>query len=189
MNRLSSILVLLLLFPLSSCRAQASDPSLPARATSAAVVPEDALSKPELAAELRFLASDELRGRKAGTPWSDVAARFIAEQFRAAGLKPAPGTDDFYQPVPLPRSLGNSENVAGILEGSDPNLRDEYVILMAHFDHVGTGMKAGPGATRTDSIFNGARDNGMGTVAVMAAARALAERPPARSVLFLAVTA
>lgn len=147
------------------------------------------MTEAALAAELRFLASDELRGRKAGTPWNDVAARYIAEQFRAAGLEPAPGTDDFYQSVPLPRPLGTSENVAGVLQGSDPDLRDEYIVLMAHFDHVGTGMEAGPGASTADSIFNGARDNGMGVVAVMAAAKALAERPPARSVLFLAVTA
>jgi hypothetical protein len=85
-----------------------------------------------------------------------------------------------HQPVP-------TQNVAGVLEGSDPVLKGEYVLLMAHYDHVGAGMR--PGISPADTIFNGARDNAVGTVAIMAAAEAFAKQRPARSTLFLAVTA
>jgi Zn-dependent M28 family amino/carboxypeptidase len=148
--------------------------------------PEDRLEGAVLEAHLRFLASDELGGREAGTPGADVAARYIAEQFRLAGLQPVPGADEgYFQALEtLP-----ARNVLGFVEGTDPALKEEYVVLMAHYDHVGAGMDRGPGATAADSIFNGARDNGMGVAALLGAASALAEAPPRRSVLFLAVTA
>ena len=76
-------------------------------------------------------------------------------------------------------------NVAGILRGSDPALRDTYVVLSAHMDHVGVGA---PDA-RGDSIYNGADDDASGTSAVIEIAEALASaQPPARSVLFLLVS-
>lgn len=81
-----------------------------------------------------------------------------------------------------------SQNVAGIIRGSDPKLRDEYVVITAHYDHVGTGKNGGGAYSAKDSIFNGSRDNAMGATALLAAARALSEQPPRRSVLVLAVT-
>lgn len=81
-----------------------------------------------------------------------------------------------------------SQNVIGVLPGSDPQLRDEYVLLTAHYDHVGVGRQGGGAYTAEDSIFNGARDNAMGTVALLTAARSLAQIPPKRSVIILAVT-
>ena len=82
----------------------------------------------------------------------------------------------------------SAQNVIGIIEGSDPKLKDEYLLLTAHYDHVGTGANGGGPYTPEDSIFNGARDNGMGTVALLAAAKAIAEKPVKRSVIILAVT-
>ena len=82
----------------------------------------------------------------------------------------------------------NSRNVGGILRGSDPALADEYMLMTAHFDHVGVGTQAGGPFTAEDSIFNGARDNAFGTVSLLAAARAFAEVPPRRSIIVLAVT-
>jgi hypothetical protein len=82
-----------------------------------------------------------------------------------------------------------SNNVIGVLEGTDPVLKNEYVLLSAHFDHVGVGRQGGGSFTAQDSIFNGARDNAMGTVALLTAARALARERPKRSVIVLAVTA
>ena len=81
-----------------------------------------------------------------------------------------------------------SHNVIGVLEGSDPGLRGEYVLLTAHFDHVGVGRQGGGATTEQDSIFNGARDNAMGTIALLTAARSLAQQQPRRSVIALAVT-
>jgi hypothetical protein len=80
-----------------------------------------------------------------------------------------------------------SNNVIGILPGSDPELRDEYVLLSAHFDHVGVGAQGGQ-YTAQDSIFNGARDNAFGTTALLVAAEALAQQRPKRSIIILAVT-
>lgn len=82
-----------------------------------------------------------------------------------------------------------SNNVIGVLEGTDPVLKNEYLLLSAHFDHVGVGRQGGGSFTEQDSIFNGARDNAMGTIAMLTAAKALAQERPKRSVIVLAVTA
>lgn len=81
-----------------------------------------------------------------------------------------------------------SQNVIGIIEGSDPDLKKEYVVLTAHYDHVGTGKNGGGAFTEQDSIFNGARDNGMGTVALMMAGKAFSQQKTKRSIILLAVT-
>lgn len=77
-----------------------------------------------------------------------------------------------------------SNNVVGIIEGTDPKLKDEFVLLSAHYDHL--GIKSTPNST--DSIYNGARDNAMGTTAILCAARIFSEAPPKRSILLLACT-
>ena len=77
-----------------------------------------------------------------------------------------------------------SNNVLGYIEGTDPALKDDYILLSAHFDHVGTGKRG----ENPDTIFNGARDNGLGTVALLAAAKTLAAHPPKRSVIIAAWT-
>lgn len=78
-------------------------------------------------------------------------------------------------------------NVVALLPGSDPQLRDEYIILSAHFDHVGVGQPV-----NGDSIYNGADDNASGTVGLLEVAEALASLPeserPRRSVAFLHVS-
>ncbi|MGB3589311.1 MAG: M28 family peptidase, partial [Tunicatimonas sp.] len=79
----------------------------------------------------------------------------------------------------------DTKNVVGMIEGTDPNLRNEYVVLSAHYDHVGVNPQA-TGAE--DSIYNGARDNAMGTTALLSAAQYFSENPPQRSILFLAFT-
>nr|WP_229376487.1 M28 family peptidase [Fibrella aquatilis] len=308
--------------------------------------PEAQLTKAELESHLRFIASDELQGRRTGSTGNMVAARYLAEQFRMIGLKPAADGNSYYQRVELqlskpvttgtirvgndtltvgkqfvvmagpatsqtaesvyvgygltaddyagkdvkskwvvtqvgsaeaktPRELigamttkralasergalgiielfavqtapwgmvnrfFNSEqlaltpagemgkpqllhvwvdngkgqgaslkdskavtiqmsgrsvnpiqavNVAGVVEGTDPVLKNEYVLLTAHFDHIGVGKQGGAPYTAADSIFNGARDNGMGTVGLLAAAKALAQQPAKRSVIVVALT-
>jgi len=77
------------------------------------------------------------------------------------------------------------KNVVAIIEGTDPVLKKEFIMLSAHYDHVGVGRPNAEG----DSIYNGARDNAVGTVAVINAARYFAENPPKRSVLLCAWTA
>ena len=81
-----------------------------------------------------------------------------------------------------------SSNVIGWLEGSDPQLKDEFIVIGAHYDHIGISPKPNH---LNDSIMNGADDNASGTAAVMAVAKAFAAsgKKPARSVLFMLFTA
>jgi len=78
----------------------------------------------------------------------------------------------------------SSRNVVGYLEGSDPKLKDEFIIYSAHYDHIGLGK---PDA-QNDSIYNGARDNAVGTVTVLSAAENLGKYPTKRSSLFILFT-
>ncbi|HET8901373.1 MAG TPA: M28 family peptidase, partial [Holophagaceae bacterium] len=121
--------------------------------------------------------------------------------FKAAGqdldaLRAKAETRDF-QPVPLGLKLTgelvsqvriiDQANVAGIVPGTDPKLKEEVVIYSAHWDHLGIDpalIKAGK-----DGIYNGAVDNGSGTATVLAMAEAAAKRPAKRSQMFLFVCA
>jgi Zn-dependent M28 family amino/carboxypeptidase len=79
-----------------------------------------------------------------------------------------------------------TQNVVALLEGSDPVLKEEYVAIGAHYDHVGDNSKDGCRPVGDDAICNGADDDGSGTVAVLAMAEALARGPrPKRSILFV----
>jgi hypothetical protein len=79
----------------------------------------------------------------------------------------------------------DGKNVLAMIEGTDPQLKNEYILLSAHYDHVGVGSPDETG----DSIYNGARDNAVGTVAVLNAAHYFAKNPPKRSILFALWTA
>src|SRR5689334_1224416 len=147
----------------------------------AACAGQDHISADSLKGHLSFIASDMLEGRATPSRGLDLAAEYIAAQFRRAGLEPA-GDDGYFQTATLPSpAQGTARNVAGILRGSDPALRDTYVVLSAHYDHVGMRQNG------DDKIFNGANDDGSGTVSVIeiAAALAAAPRHPKRSILFL----
>ena len=298
-----------------------------------------AIVRPEAEAHLRFLAADEMKGRDAGSPELDIAANYIKTQFRMLGIAPAPGTNDYFQPVSLvkysppskasallgkddyvlkdnllvleggalkwsgelvyvgygsvedmetidvkgkvvlalagardaetinkiyaasldkfarlkragavavvelllfnqvpwsalvnafnkgkwsiqegessapliwlkPRNVKElslkpgqrlkgkfdiegaggkaiaGKNVAAIIPGTDPALKEEYIVVTAHYDHVGIDKTVQKG----DSIFNGARDNATGTVALIQTAKFLSRHPGKRSVILLAVT-
>ncbi len=77
-----------------------------------------------------------------------------------------------------------SSNILAVIEGTDPKLKQEYVMLSAHYDHVGIGR-----AVNGDSIYNGARDNAVGATALLMAADYFSKNPPKRSVLLAAWTA
>jgi hypothetical protein len=330
-------------------RASRHAPPRPGAATEtpATQLPEYSLSKADMEAHLRFIASDELMGRRTGDPGNRVAARYIAEEFRRMGLKPAGDSGSYFQPInferlkpaesatllmgtetlqfgkdlvvmaggPIdktgevvyvgygltdgedgykgrdvkgrivvaqggspeakgpgeifrastakrklatekgaaalielyaesipwgfvnqyfsreqislpttnsntepvthlwvnntgnqykqlkepgqfitlrssgrPRTVAPSANVAGIIEGTDPVLKNEYVVLSAHFDHIGVGKQGGSPYQPSDSIFNGARDNAFGIVSILSASKALMQQRPKRSILVLAFT-
>jgi peptidase M28-like protein len=190
----------------------------------------DRISADSLRGHLSFIASDLLEGRNTPSRGLDIAAEYIAAQFRRAGLEPAgdAGNQSYFQTsewavgaakdnivelvvddgkqkmraradqlaalgVKVERQAdgtnGDSEkpavklrNVVGLLRGSDPALKDSYVIVSAHYDHIGV-RPAGEG----DRINNGANDDGSGTVSVIELASALAslKQRPKRSVVFI----
>ena len=171
-------------------------------------------SMPDTAAvmrDVRYLASDALEGRGTGTPGNDSAAAFIARRFSSMGLAPAfsstvdrvcghagprraPCDGRFVQAfvarsvaaahAGLPGELP-TQNVAAVVRGTDPALRDEYVILGAHFDHLGRSAFGALDPDAVNAIRNGADDNASGTAAVMELARLLHRNPPKRSVIFV----
>ncbi|KAB5485521.1 MULTISPECIES: M28 family metallopeptidase [Flagellimonas] len=109
-----------------------------------------------------YLASDELKGRDSGSEGIEMAAKYIENHFKSSGVKPYFETyrdtlSNFEKP---------SFNVVGIVEGSDPALKNEYIVIGAHYDHIGV-VKAENG----DDIANGANDNASGTSTVMEFAR------------------
>jgi len=145
-------------------------------------------------AAVRYLADDALEGRLSGAPGERCAAEYIAAEFERIGLAPGGSDGSFLQPIELQSAVaahapaGTGSNAVGVLEGSDPALRGEYVVLGAHHDHLGHGevfgSLAGP-EDAGDDIHNGADDNASGVGALLAAAEALAADPPARSVVFI----
>ncbi|WP_206733761.1 M28 family peptidase [Pseudoxanthomonas composti] len=185
--------IALLAVALAASTAQAAEPKLPAQQASLL----SSVSADSMRRDLSFLASDALEGRGTPSRGLDIAAEYIASQFRAAGLEPL-GDDGYlqtadwrkiapekeraqYADAPAPLTV---RNVVGVLRGSDPQLSKTYVLVTAHYDHL--GIKKGEGE---DPIFNGANDDGSGTVSVIELARAFAAQKtrPKRSIVFMTV--
>jgi hypothetical protein len=82
-----------------------------------------------------------------------------------------------------------AKNVLGWVEGTDPKLKDQFIVLSAHYDHVGVAASPKMEEGKLDSIYNGARDNAIGVTAIINAARYFGQHPAKRSVLFIAFTA
>jgi hypothetical protein len=138
-----------------------------------------------------YLASDALEGRAAGFPGNEKAVEYLVKEATAYGLKPA-GTEGYTQEFDFENSgmKRKAKNVLALLEGSDPKLKEEYVLIGGHLDHVGRGGQAvggqKDGPKNGDDIWNGADDNGSGTSAILTVARAFARGKvrPKRSILF-----
>jgi hypothetical protein len=138
------------------------------------------ITRDELLTHEAILASDELEGREAGTPGNEMAAQYIVSALEHYGLRPA-GSEGFYQP------FGDGfHNVIGELPGSDPSRRSEYIILGAHYDHVGYGTRRNV-RDQPGQVHNGADDNASGTCALLEIAQActLLPQSPRRSLLFV----
>jgi Zn-dependent M28 family amino/carboxypeptidase len=119
--------------------------------------------------------------RAAGAPWVSIRSGELAKAVhaQAAGAAVSVRLEASKEtPVKL-------RNVVGLLRGSDPVLKDTYVLVTAHYDHVGVK----PNCTTGDCIYNGANDDGSGTVSVIEIANALAsmKERPRRSIVFMTV--
>ncbi len=134
----------------------------------------------ELQQHVDFLADDKREGREAGSRGGRAAGDYLIAHVTALHLKGA-GTDGGYAQPFAP----NFRNLLGLSEGSDPQLKNEVVLVGAHYDHVGYGRR-GNGLEQFGFIHNGADDNASGTASVLELAQAftLLPQPPRRSVLF-----
>ena len=149
---------------------------------------------PRLLDDIRFLTDDRLQGRMTGSAGADSAASYLARRFSQVGLQPAAG--GWFQSFTVGRDAPAARNtqagalvgrnVVGILPGHDPVLRNQTVILGAHYDHLGHGGFGSLDPDSTGLVHNGADDNASGAAALIQVAARLAASPPARTVVFIA---
>ena len=146
------------------------------------LTPDEAVksvTEKELRSHIEFLASDTLEGREAGSDGGHAAAAYIVQELKKYKLKAADDDGDYFQYF-----NDNCRNIMAVVPGSDEKLKNEHVLICAHYDHVGFGTKLnsrGP----TGFVHNGADDNASGTSGVLEVAEALArlKTQPKRSVL------
>ena len=131
----------------------------------------------DLKRHVDVLADDTFEGRGAGTRGGRAAAGYLREQLLSMGLKPGGKKGQYSQPF-----RNDCQNLLAIVPGSDPQLKNEYILIGAHYDHVGYGSKRnsyGP----TGYIHNGADDNASGTSALLEIAEALKLNPCRREII------
>lgn len=148
-----------------------------------------AISIESLQANLNVIAADSMQGRETGSEGQKKAGRYIIDFYKKHHIGFPKGATDYYQRIPAAylnakynEDLPDSENIWAFIEGSEKP--DEIVVISAHYDHV--GVKRG-------AIYNGADDDGSGTVAVMEIAAAFQKAKeeghgPKRSILILHMT-
>ncbi len=142
----------------------------------------------ELSKHLYIFASDEFEGRDTGEPGQKKAAEYLRDFYKKKGIisPKSEFVEDYFQHIPAntyPRIKKDTENVLAFIEGSEKP--EEIVVISAHYDHVGI---------ENGKIYNGADDDGSGTVAILEIAAAFQQAikdgyKPRRSILFLHVTA
>ncbi len=142
----------------------------------------NSIAQNNLQQHINVLASDSLEGREAGSRGGRAAANYIVEQLRKIGMAPAGVNGEFFQPF---GGAADYRNILTVIPGSDPVLRNEYVVIGGHYDHVGYGNATnsfGP----FGQIHNGADDNGSGCATLLELMRAIktAGYQPRRSILF-----
>ena len=147
------------------------------------------ITAPELKKHLYIVAADSMQGRDTGSDGQKKAGQYLIAEYKKMGISFPKGATSFYQNVPsefMRRSYSPtpnaSENIWAFIEGREKP--DEILVISAHYDHVGT---------KNEEIYNGADDDGSGTVALLEIAQAFMKAKkegygPKRSILFLHVT-
>lgn len=138
---------------------------------------------------LYIVASDEMEGRETGSKGQKKAGKYLISQYKKSKIAYPKGAQSYYQSIPASflnakrnENLPDSENIWAYIEGSEKP--DEVLVISAHYDHVGV---------KNGEIYNGADDDGSGTVAILQIAEAFQKAKkdghgPKRSILFLHVT-
>lgn len=142
-----------------------------------------------LKTKLYVVASDEMEGRETGSQGQKKAGKYLIDQYKKSKIPYPKGATSYYQPIPAAylnakhnQGLLDSENIWAYIEGSEKP--DEVLVISAHYDHVGV---------KNGDVYNGADDDGSGTVAILQIAEAFQKAKkdghgPKRSILFLHVT-
>lgn len=146
----------------------------------------NSITSQELKDYLYVFAGDDFEGRDTGEPGQKKAAAYLKEQYIKMGIPSAYKNDNYYQVVPKSYFQGDikaSENVLAFIEGSEKP--EEIIVISAHYDHVGVD--------KDNNIYNGADDDGSGTVSMLEIAQAFKDAKkdgngPKRSILLLHVT-
>jgi hypothetical protein len=144
---------------------------------------EASIDAEDLRKDIAFLASDEMKGRRTGSDEERVAGDYIAKRFAACGLEPAGEGKTWTQKFRAVAFTGT--NVLGVLPGSSEAKAGEYVVVGAHYDHVGLGT-FGSRTNASGQIHHGADDNASGASALLELAGAFSKKRAERSILFLA---
>ncbi len=148
-----------------------------------------AFSAKRMKKHVEFLASEKMRGRGLGTPELENAANYIAQQFKEAGLIPGGDGKSYFQSFShkfKDKGKIDIKNIIGIIPGTDPELKNTYVIVSAHYDHLGLGW---PDVRKGNEgkIHYGADDNASGVAVMLELAKAMAKSAkPKRTIVFVA---
>jgi len=136
---------------------------------------------------LYTLASDDMEGRQPGTPGIEKAAKYIENEFKRIGLTTFEDLETYRQTFNFSSKRGKEEitsaNIIGVLEGKSK--KEEYVIISAHYDHLGISKKEDD----VDRIYNGANDDASGVTGVLVLAEYFKKVGNERTIIFVAFTA
>ncbi|MCK4709256.1 MAG: M20/M25/M40 family metallo-hydrolase, partial [Gammaproteobacteria bacterium] len=140
---------------------------------------------------IQFLTDESLQGRGFASPGLDKAADYIASAFQQAGLKPAGDNPDSYfqswqEKGGEPEREARLKNIIGVIPGNHPTLKNENVVIAAHYDHLGTGWPDARAGNK-GKIHAGADDNASGVSVLLELARVLGSHmKPDRNIVFVA---
>ncbi|TXT22299.1 MAG: peptidase M28, partial [Planctomycetota bacterium] len=167
----------LMLFVFVAPTLLADEPNSVESSVSAAI---ESIRVEDLKVHIGTLASDTLQGREGGSAGGHAASAYLVQQLRRQGVTPAAAEQQFVQEF-----AGGMRNILASVPGRDERLRDEIVIVCAHFDHVGFGTprnSRGP----IGYIHNGADDNASGVASLLEVVEAVRSlpQPPRRTLLF-----
>lgn len=154
----------------------------------------------DIRTHISFLAADSLKGRETGTAGEARAANYIADRFREFGLKPAGDSARYFQEFIVNMSVLNNphqkgpssnsgekriaRNVIGLIEGTKQ--ADPYIIIGAHYDHLGMGSFGSLNNDSREAIHNGADDNASGVSGLLELAQYFSQHPPSNNILLVA---
>lgn len=164
----------------------------PLAAQSAANEAAKTITAQDMTRHIAVIAADTMMGRDTPSPGLEMTAQYVASEFKKYGLKPGGDRGSWLQRYPFSQDSAGppatAPNVIGILEGSDPKLKSEFIVVSAHMDNLSDPEDLF--RSTMDTILNGADDNASGTAGVLELAEAFS-RPgarPRRSLVFLTVS-